>query len=148
MPEARSSHDAVILGWQALCRGRLEIIRSESERIWHRAAYVLDLTMERMKWVSLPEQPFQRRALAAAAVKGKVDALGGIKADGPTNEVHVFDLSSQQWRPGPDLPLSEPFKAFAVSSFSQDNRLYVSVGTVSSITSATMNRRGKTLVYG
>ena len=45
-------------------------------------ALVFDLSSEGARWENLPAPPFQRRALAVAAIKGKVYVIGGLEEDG------------------------------------------------------------------
>lgn len=104
LPEGRSSHDVVFVkdkmvvvgGWNSLGRGE--------GREWHDTALVLDLSAKKPQWRALP-QPFQRRALAAAALGNKVYVICGLDRQGEAHKrVDVLDLETGKWTQGPDVP--------------------------------------------
>ncbi|TWT99043.1 Kelch repeat-containing protein [Neorhodopirellula pilleata] len=116
LPEPRSSFDAamvedtiyVIGGWQ---------MAGEADTVWHSTAWSLNLADTSPTWQALPEPPFQRRALSAATVDGKVYAIGGMQATGgATTQVDVYDPSSRTWTTGPSLP-GEPMAGFGTAAF-------------------------------
>ena len=71
-------------------------------------ALVFDLSSRGARWESLPAPPFQRRALAVAAIKGKVYVLGGLEEDGKVvKSVAIYDPATKAWTQGPELPGSK-----------------------------------------
>ncbi|MEO8497619.1 MAG: kelch repeat-containing protein [Planctomycetota bacterium] len=125
LPEPRSSFDAAVLGDKIYVIGGWQLA-GESENIWHKSAYVLDLAADASKWESLPEPPFQRRALAVAAHDGKLYAIGGMQeTGGPTTRVDVYDPQSGKWSQGPSL-IGEGMDGFGASAFATGGQLYVS----------------------
>ncbi len=124
LPQARSSHDAVVLndrlyvvgGW-SLSGGR--------EGEWLADALVLDLTTPNATWEPFA-QPFRRRALAAAAFDNKLYVMGGMDEDhNISRSVDVWDPATKQWSQGPELP-GEGMQGFGVSAWAHDSTLYVS----------------------
>ena len=103
LPACRSSHDLVVAGDKLVVVGGWQMNGRDGQAVWHDTALSLDLTAKDAKWESIP-QPFQRRALTAAAVGSKVYVLGGLgtKSSGP--RVDILDLTTGQWSEGPDLP--------------------------------------------
>ena len=72
------------------------------------------------------KQPFQRRALSAAAHEGKIYAMGGIDADGDiSHEVDVYDTQTGKWSKGPELPGST-MNGFGTTAWSLGGQLYFS----------------------
>jgi len=124
LPEPRSSFDAAILNDRIYVMGGWKMA-GEADSIWHQTAHVLDLSVEKPKWVTLPKQPFQRRALSVAAHDGKLFAIGGMTEKGSTTAVDIYDPAAQKWSSGPKLP-GENMSGFGTSSFATGNRLYVS----------------------
>lgn len=123
MPEERSSHDAVVVGDRLVVIGGWKLV-GDGEEKWHDTALSLDLADASPAWKTLP-QPFQRRALAAAELEGKVYVLGGFTPDSvPSLEVDVLDPWTGEWSKGPSLP--EPKRnGFACSGCNLGGRLYV-----------------------
>ncbi len=103
MPAGRSSHDVVVVGDKLVVVGGWQMKGTGEKSVWHDTALVLDLAAKAPKWESIP-QPFQRRALTAAAVKDKVYVLGGLGADGGDKRVDVLDVATGKWSAGPALP--------------------------------------------
>lgn len=114
LPAPRSSHDLVADGDKLVAVGGWHSKGKGTTPEWHDTAVVLDLAAKEPKWQTLP-QPFKRRALAAAAVGGKVYAVGGITPDGTDPRVDVLDLATGKWSEGPALP-SGGRTAFAPSA--------------------------------
>jgi N-acetylneuraminic acid mutarotase len=105
LPNGRSSHAAAVIGQTMYVVGD--------------SMLALDLYNG---WRSLP-QPFQRRALAAANLDGKLVVLGGIDADGNlSREVHAFDPEATGWMRIADFPAD----AFGVAASSDGDTLYAS----------------------
>ena len=74
----------------------------------------------------MPEQPFERRALAASHWQGKLVALGGIDSYGSVSqEFDLYDPSTQAWSKGPELP-GERMGGFGISAWNHQSQLYVS----------------------
>lgn len=119
LPEPRSSHDAVILDGKLYVIGGWNL-RIDGAPLWHSTAHVMDLTVANPSWRSLPSAPFQRRALAVAAVGGKVFAIGGMGPDGISSEVDIFDTVSETWSKAPNLPTG----GFAVSAVGIGDAVY------------------------
>ncbi|MDA8018236.1 MAG: PQQ-binding-like beta-propeller repeat protein [Thermoanaerobaculia bacterium] len=124
LPRGRSSHDAVVVGDSLWVVGGWQLRRSE-DPVWHDEAAVLDLSNPEAGWHSVP-QPFERRALAAAAASGKVFAMGGITHDGISSRVDVFDSATQTWARGPELPLPDGLKGFGLSAFGVGDNVWLS----------------------
>ncbi|MCU0705305.1 MAG: hypothetical protein MUF18_15140 [Fimbriiglobus sp.] len=103
LPAPRSSHEVVVVndilvvvgGWQQKGKGE--------KPTWHDTALTLDLKAKDAKWQNIP-QPFQRRALTAAAVGSKVYVIAGLGAQEADRRVDVLDVSTGQWSEGPKLP--------------------------------------------
>ena len=127
LPEPRSSHDVVAVGDKLIVVGGWVMEgRARGER-WPAAALVLDLAAARPEWKPI-RQPFQRRALIAAAHGGKVYALGGFtEHDDPLLRVDVYDPATDTWTAGPDLP-GPNRNGFGPAAAAHDGRLYVSLG--------------------
>ena len=93
---------------------------------WLEDALVFDLSQNDAQWEKLEPPPFQRRALAVAAIKGKVYVLGGLEEDGNVvKSVAIYDPASRAWTQGPELPGSK-LQGFAASAFGVGDKLYVS----------------------
>ena len=100
-------------------------MRKSDESLWQNEMLVMDVVQENPEWKTI-KQPFQRRALSAAAHKGKIYAMGGIDADGDiSHEVNIYDTESGKWTTGPELPGSA-MNGFGTSAWSFDGKLYVS----------------------
>lgn len=127
LPEPRSTHDAVVLdGVLYVVGGWCMTGGSASNAYWCDDALSFDLKDPDADWTPLPDPPFLRRALAAAAVDGKIYVLGGLNEEGKVEKtVNVYDIESRSWSQGPDLP-GTPLQGFAPSAFGVDNRLYIS----------------------
>jgi N-acetylneuraminic acid mutarotase len=126
LPEGRSSHDAAVADGKLYVVGGWTLGKEEN---WLNTAWVLDLAKPDADWQALPEQPFQRRALSVAVLDGKLYAIGGMTPKGPSVEVHVLDLKSGKWAPGPDVPLSDKIKTmngFGSSAYAADGKLFLS----------------------
>ena len=125
LPEPRSSHDAVVIndtlfvvgGWQLAGPGHGE---------WHESAWQIDLGDENPQWRSIPEPPFQRRALAAASFNDKLVVLCGMNSDGEvTQRVDCYDPASGKWERLADFP-GEGVHGFGISAFNDGTGLYAS----------------------
>jgi hypothetical protein len=125
LPAPRSTHDSVVVG------DKLYVIGGWSMNGGHSAnaefldtALVFDLARTGAGWEERPAPPFRRRALAVAAIEGKVYAIGGLTEDGTVvKSVDVYDPGTGKWSRGPDLPGSKR-QGFAPSAFNVGGRLY------------------------
>ncbi|MCA9042350.1 MAG: hypothetical protein KDA65_18500 [Planctomycetaceae bacterium] len=129
LPEPRSSFDAVVHkntiyvigGWAMYGKDRTD------ENRWHETAWQLDLDQQPLEWKAMPTPPFQKRALSVAALNDKIYAIGGMKSKGgPTREVDIFDLETQTWSKGPELPGEKGIEGFGTSAFAVAGDLYCS----------------------
>ena len=121
LPEPRSSHDTVRLGDHLFVVGGWNL--QGEENTWYSSAYKIDLSAEQLKWEEIAKAPFERRALAAAAVDGKVYAIGGMtSAHKLSREVDVFDPKTGEWSKGPSLARN----GFGISAFTTGGELYAS----------------------
>ncbi len=127
LPTPRSTHDSVVVGDKVYVIGGWSMNGGDSANSeFLETAVVFDLARPQAGWAELPAPPFRRRALAVAAIEGKVYAIGGLNADGKVvAAVDVYDPTDQTWRRGPDLPGSKR-QGFAPSAFAVDGNLYVS----------------------
>ena len=125
LPEARSSHDAAIIGDTIYVVGGWAM-QGEEETVWHKTAWAMDLSAEQPKWVALPEPPFVRRALATIAHQGKLFVIGGMnEKGGPTKEVVVYDPENKSWNKTAELLGEKSMAGFGASGWSIDGRLIV-----------------------
>jgi N-acetylneuraminic acid mutarotase len=121
LPEPRSSHDAVVVGDELYVVGGWEL-QGESKQ-WGETAWVMDLSARELSWPEAPAPPFRRRALAAAAARGKLFAMGGIEVEGTTSAaVDVLDLATGAWSEGPPLPTV----GFGMAALGDGNEIYAS----------------------
>jgi len=129
LPEARSSHDAAVLGDTLYVIGGWKLGGGEgdTQRGWHDTAWSLDLTSKKPEWKALAKPPFERRALAVAAYDGKLYAIGGMqKEGGPTTKSSIFDPETNAWYEGPALVGDDGMTGFGASAFATGGKLYVS----------------------
>ncbi len=125
LPEARSSHDAAVIGDTLYVAGGWALAGKDESK-WHDTAYSMDLTSDNPQWQALPKPGFRRRALALAAHDGKLYAIGGMQEKGgPSTQVDIYDPASKKWTKGPELQ-GEPMEGFGCSAFEVDGRLYAS----------------------
>ncbi len=123
LPEARSSHDAVVLGNRLYVGGGWNLSGTTRKAEWPDTLLVLDLGHPERGWKEIP-QPFQRRALAMGVAGTRIYFIGGMTSDNNTSlEVDVYDTANGQWSQGPELP-SGRFKGFSCSAIAQAGRLY------------------------
>jgi N-acetylneuraminic acid mutarotase len=123
LPEGRSSHGAVVVGGQLYVVGGWELRGSQGPR-WHTTSLVLDLAAGQAEWKELPKQPFERRALAAEAAGGKLLVTGGLIEGGISSRTDVFDLKSQAWSQGPEIPGTK-MNAIGMAACALDGQIYV-----------------------
>ena len=124
LPEPRSSFDAAVLDNTIYVVGGWSM-QGDGDTTWATNAYALDLSDQASGWKTLPEPPFQRRALSVAAHDGKIYAIGGMQEEGgPTTQVDVFDPQANKWTQGPSLQ-GEGMDGFGSSSFAVGGQLFV-----------------------
>lgn len=134
MPEGRSSHDVVAIGDQLFVTGGWNMKGNDEE--WAKTTLVMDLSAKNLEWTSIP-QPFERRALMAAALNGKLYVIGGINKDEDIETtVSILDPKTKTWSNG--TPLPKNVLGFAPAAGVHKGSLYVSVadGTLYRLNSA------------
>lgn len=125
MPTGRSSHDAVVTGGVLYVVGGWELRGPDEDPVWADTVLALDLPGG-TSWREIPA-PFQRRALAAGTVEGRIHALGGLRpADGAALRVDVLDTATGRWSLGPDLPEAGRLQGFGVAAASDGEYIYTS----------------------
>jgi Kelch motif len=127
LPEARSTHDAIVVGRTVFVAGgwHMKGETEESEFLDTTLAFNLDKPEE--GWKSIP-QPFKRRALSVASHGGRLYVLGGLVGGGMQvdRRVDIYDPASGAWSRGPDLPKGGRTEGFGTSAFDIAGRLYYS----------------------
>jgi N-acetylneuraminic acid mutarotase len=126
LPGARSSHDAAVLDGKIYVVGGWNLT-GDREGDWQTDALAYDTAAgANGKWETLPEPPFQRRAIAVAAWNNRIWVLGGmddyreIKRD-----VFSYDPATKSWAQAKELP-GDDMQGFGVSAWGIDSGLYVS----------------------
>ena len=123
LPAVRSSHDAVVLDNKLYVAGGWQLAGGTNAPAWPTNALVLDLANPGAGWKEFP-QPFQRRALALAAIGSRIYCIGGMDSNNkPTQAVEIYDTTTGQWSKGPELPTGQ-FKGFSCSAIAQGGRIY------------------------
>jgi N-acetylneuraminic acid mutarotase len=123
LPAPRSSHDAVVKDGKLYVVGGWQLTGGTNKPVWPANALVLDLAHPEIGWKEFP-QPFQRRALAAAATGSRLYCIGGMDSNNKTTlAVEVYDLTTGKWSKGPDLPPG-PNKGFSCSAIALNGRVY------------------------
>jgi N-acetylneuraminic acid mutarotase len=113
-----------VIGDKLYVAGGWELIGGTNKPIWPSNALVLDLAHPQTGWKTFP-QPFQRRALALAALDGRLYCIGGMDPrNEPSLAVDIYDTTSGAWTHGPSLPDGE-LKGFACSAMAHGGRIYV-----------------------
>lgn len=125
LPEGRSSFDACVVDDHVFVVGGWKLT-GENDAVWATEILKFNLAEPESKWMKI-EAPFKTRALAVRAHQGKLVVIGGIQeSGGTTNAVHFFDLETQKWATGPDVPTEDGIKAFGCSAVSLGENLLVS----------------------
>lgn len=123
LPEPRSSFDAAVLDGTIYVVGGWSM-QGEGDTTWAENAYALDLSNQASGWQTLPQPPFQRRALSVAAHQGKIYVIGGMRESGElTKRVDIFDPKTGEWTQGPSLN-GEGMEGFGSSSFAVGGELF------------------------
>jgi hypothetical protein len=124
LPEARSSHDVAVVGDTLYVIGGWALEGSKS--VWRNTMLAMDLSAAQPQWRSLP-QPFERRALMAAALDGKIYVVGGMNSQQKVvRDVSIFDPATKEWSAGPELPEATN-AGFAPAVGVHRGELYVSI---------------------
>jgi hypothetical protein len=85
---------------------------------------VLELDRPERGWERF-RQPFRRRAIAAAALDGRIYAIGGMDhEDDMLLEVDIYEPCTGEWTSGPRLPKG-PMGGFGAAACVADDRLFV-----------------------
>ena len=126
MPAGRSSHAAAVVDGKLYVVGGWNLaghLGRESE--FASETLVLDLASPEDGWESLAT-PFQRRALAAAALGPELVVVGGMDdaADVCAN-VDILDTRTGTWLAGPDLPET----GFGAAACAAAGRVYATGGS-------------------
>lgn len=120
LPAPRSSHAAAVLGDTLYVVGGWQLAGGKNTGTFNDATLALDLRTK--TWRSI-RQTFKRRALAAAALDGKVVALGGMDESGKTSrQVDVLDPATGTFTRAADFPAD----AFGIAAASDGDVLYAS----------------------
>jgi N-acetylneuraminic acid mutarotase len=124
LPEPRSSHDAVVVGDTLYVFGGWRLNGTDGKSEWLDHGWSVDLAKSGAEWRKVG-QPFQRRALTAAAHGGRVYVIGGLNPKAETElTVNVYDPKTGSWSEGPPLP-GEKSNGFTPASAVAGGRLYV-----------------------
>ncbi|RCS46411.1 DUF3386 family protein [Bremerella cremea] len=126
LPEPRSSLDAAVLGRHVYVAGGWNLQgESSADAPWHDDMLRFDLDHPEKGWESLPGPGYQTRAISLAAHNGKIYLFGGIRPDGISRKVSVYDPAENSWSEGPELKADSSTSGFATSSFATGDHLYV-----------------------
>jgi N-acetylneuraminic acid mutarotase len=122
LPEARSSHDAVVVGDTLYVIGGWRLEGSMDDGTWQSKGLALDLGRPNATWKEF-DVPFERRALAIAVAGERLVIIGGMDADGQhSRRVDIYDVGTRTWTRGPDFPAS----GFGVSAIGVGTTAYAS----------------------
>ncbi|MET0341109.1 MAG: kelch repeat-containing protein [Polyangiales bacterium] len=120
LPASRSSHAAALVGDTLFVVGGWQLSGGKNTGTFSDTAFALDLKTK--SWRGIP-QAFKRRALAAAALDGKLVAVGGMDESGKTSrQVDVLDPATGAFTRAADFPAD----AFGVAAASDGDTLYAS----------------------
>lgn len=120
MPEARSSHDAVVVGDKIYVVGGWKLTGDRGgtffDEMW--------IYSEAKGWETLPS-PVNRRAIAVAATDSHLVVIGGLGPDRKmSSEVNLYNLQSGEWTQGPSFPGEK--NGFGVSAVGVLGQIYAS----------------------
>lgn len=125
LPEPRSSFDAAVIDDRVYVVGGWDL-QGSGEGEWHETAWSADLTKLPLKWEAMPTPLAKRRALAVVGHAQKLYVLGGMRTDGPTRDVEIFDPAKKSWSRGAELTGEKGIDGFGPAARSLGNSLYVS----------------------
>ena len=125
LPEARSSHDAVVVGDTLFVFGGWQLNggSTNGRAKWLDHGLALDLAKPKAKW-QVVKQPFQRRALTMAAVDNTVYVVGGLGEKATDATVNIYDPKTGAWTTGPANP-GDKMNAFSPAAAVLDGRLHL-----------------------
>lgn len=123
LPEARSSHDAVMVGSKLYVIGgwRLTEKSEWGDGHWYQYGLVMDLAAATPSWTKF-KVPFTRRAVALAATEDHLVVAGGMEDGEHSSRVDVYQISTESWTRGPDFPDD----GFGAAGATIGDRVYVS----------------------
>lgn len=125
LPGPRSSHDVVVIGSKLIATGGWNLRGSEPMQ-WVDTIAVMDLDAPHLQWTTAP-QPFTRRAITAAAYRGRMFVLGGLDEKGQiVLDVNIYDPRDGQWTKGPALP-GGGIRGFSPATGVYEDNLYASL---------------------
>jgi len=125
LPEARSSHDAAVVGDTLYVVGGWNLQGRSSESKWQDTALAMNLGNETYAWRTIAPPPFKRRALALAELDGRLYCVGGMQEKGgQTTAVAIYDSAKDAWSEGPAL-IGGGMEGFGASAFTCQGALYV-----------------------
>ncbi|MGE0786249.1 MAG: Kelch repeat-containing protein [Sandaracinaceae bacterium] len=103
LPEARSSHEAWVIGDTVYVAGGWRVgPEGPAAAEWSDEVFALDHASGTWRRI---EAPFRRRAVGVAAAGGQLVVLGGLTPESETSRrVDVFDPAHGTWSRGPDFP--------------------------------------------
>jgi len=131
LPEARSSHDAVVIGDKLYVVGGWTL-DGDRKGTWLDTAWSIDLKDPAAKWEAIAKPNFRRRALAAAQWNGKLVALGGMDEKvNISRQVNLLDPATGEWTELAELP-GEDMDGFGAAAWNLDGKLFAS-GTQESL---------------
>ncbi|TWT47526.1 hypothetical protein [Botrimarina hoheduenensis] len=123
LPGPRSSHNAAVLNGILYVVGGWALA-GDSDGEWQAGAIAYDLCSTDAAWITLPEPPFKRRALAVSHVDGQLAVLCGMTEEAQlSKQVFFYNPASRSWSEGPDFPGSA-FGGFGLSAWNLDGKLY------------------------
>ena len=126
LPQARSTHDAVVVGRTVYAVGGWEMKGETDAATFVDDVAAFDLDRPEQGWRMLA-QPFRRRALSVAAEGTRIYVLGGLGDDlKVSRRVDVLDTATGTWSQTADLPGTGRNDGFGTSAFAVDGRVYFS----------------------
>ncbi len=124
LPVARSSHDAVVLDGKLYVFGGWNLDGSD-DGDWTSTPFVFDLDAQNGTWQELPQQPFERRAIAVSHWKGKLVVLGGIDSENElSHDFDLYDPNTRTWSKGPIIP-GKRMSGFGISAWNESETLWI-----------------------
>jgi outer membrane protein assembly factor BamB len=116
LPEARSSHDAVVVGDWLHVAGGWTLAGASSNGVWLSTAWKADLRNVPLRWEPTADLPAPRRAMALAALSDGFLLVGGLGEGKPRSEAWRFRASNNTWHPVPAFPGGDRLRGFGSSA--------------------------------